>query len=147
MKRIQSVRIGASEFGPMCLFDERKGYGQMAFLWTTITVKNMEESLNFYQEIVGLPLNARFGAGPGVEISFLGDGETKVELICNDQVENGDIANISLGFSVTSLEEKISFLNERGIRIHSGPFTPNPHTRFFFVQDPNGLKIQFVETE
>jgi lactoylglutathione lyase len=44
----------------------------MTFLWTTISVRKMEESLKFYQEVVGLPLNRRFEAGPGMEISFLG---------------------------------------------------------------------------
>ncbi len=46
----------------------------MKFCWCTITVKDMEESLKFYQEVVGLKLNRRFEAGPGVEIAFLGDG-------------------------------------------------------------------------
>jgi lactoylglutathione lyase len=118
----------------------------MAFLWTTITVKNMEESLKFYEEIVGLPLDRRFGAGPGMEILFLGDGETKVELISNDKIDSVNIGtDISLGFAVKSVEEKIAFLEGKGIGIHSGPFSPNPHTKFFFILDPNGLKIQFVE--
>ena len=38
-------------------------------------------------------------------------------------------------------------MKEKGIPIHSGPFQPNPHARFFFVLDPNGLKIQFVENK
>lgn len=49
----------------------------------------MEESLEFYTEIVGLNLNKRFKAGPGTEIAFLGDGETKVELIC--QQDKNDV--------------------------------------------------------
>ncbi|HWQ80307.1 MAG TPA: VOC family protein [Anaerovoracaceae bacterium] len=119
----------------------------MTFLWTTISVRNMEESLQFYQEIVGLPLNRRFGAGPGVEISFLGDDETKVELICEEKVEDVNIgSDISLGFQVNSIDEKIAFLEGKGVKLHSGPFAPNPHTKFFFILDPNGLKIQFVET-
>ncbi|MPN46473.1 hypothetical protein SDC9_194059 [bioreactor metagenome] len=117
----------------------------MAFLWTTITVKNMEESLRFYQEIVGLPLSRRAG-GPGMEIIFLGEGETKVELIYNEKTTDVNVGpDISLGFKVDSLDEKIAFLEGRGVKIHSGPFVPNPQTKFFFILDPNGLKIQFVE--
>lgn len=119
----------------------------MAFLWTTIMVRNMEESLKFYQEIVGLPLSRKFGAGPGVEISFLGEGETKVELIWNEKNEDVSIGpDISIGFKVDSLEEKIAFLEGKGVKLHSGPFAPNPQTKFLFILDPNGLKIQFVET-
>lgn len=118
----------------------------MTFLWTTLSVSNMEESLKFYQDIVGLQLNMRFSAGPGVEIAFLGDDGTKVELICNENVKEVNLGtDISMGFAVKSVDEKIAFLEEKGIMIHSGPFAPNPHTRFFFVQDPDGLKIQFVE--
>ncbi len=120
----------------------------MTFLWTTITVKNMEESLKFYQDIVGLPLNARFEAGPGVEISFLGEGDTKIELICIEKMEKPNLgSDISIGFDVKSLDEKIAFLEGKGISLHSGPFAPNPHTKYFFILDPNGLKIQFVEID
>lgn len=109
-------------------------------------VKNLEESLKFYNEIVGLNVSRRFYAGPGVEIAFLGDGETKVELICNQTVKEVSFGHaISLGFVVDSVDEMMAFVKEKGIAIHSGPFQPNPHTKFFYVLDPNGLKIQFVE--
>ncbi|MEL7565256.1 MAG: VOC family protein [Dehalobacterium sp.] len=118
----------------------------MKFCWCTLKVNNMEESLKFYQEIVGLQLNNKFNAGPGVEIAFLGLGETKVELICDEAVKKVNLGqDISLGFEVESVDKVMSFLKERGIDIHSGPIQPNPHVRFFFVLDPNGLKIQFVE--
>lgn len=118
----------------------------MKFCWCTIQVKSLEKSLKFYQEIVNLPLNKRFPAGEGVEIAFLGDDATKVELICNAHAEpNGNCAGISLGFEVESLDEMMNFVHEKGLKIHSGPFQPNPHTKFFFVLDPNGVEIQFVE--
>jgi lactoylglutathione lyase len=120
----------------------------MKFCWTTLNVKNLEESIKFYTEIVGLNVNRRFQAGPGTEIAFLGEGETKVELIGNVAAPKQEVnfgPDISLGFAVDSVEEKMAFVREKGINIHSGPFQPNPHTRFFFVLDPNGLKIQFVE--
>lgn len=103
--------------------------------------------LKFYQEIVALPIDRRFQAGPGVEIAFLGDGETKVELICNEKIKDIKIGqHISLGFQVESMDEMMTFIKGKGFEIHSGPFQPNPHTKFFYVLDPNGLKIQFVES-
>ena len=119
----------------------------MKFCWVTINVKNMEESLRFYQEIVGLTIDRRFQGGPGVEITFLRNGATKVELICNKEIKEISIGqNISLGFEVDSVDEIMAFVEERGSAIHSGPFQPNPNVKFFYVLDPNGLKIQFVET-
>ncbi len=118
---------------------------KMAFLWTTLTVKDMEESLKFYQEIVGLPLDRRF-TPPGMEIAFLGEDATKIELICYENAKEFNMGtDVSLGFAVGSVAEKIAFLEDKGIQVHSGPFSPNPHVKYFFILDPNGLKIQFVE--
>jgi len=106
----------------------------------------MEESLKFYQDIVGLKLERRFEAGPGVEIAFLGDGETKIELKREEAKKNVNYGeDISLGFEVDSVDDMMALVKEKGIAVHSGPFQPNPHVKFFFVLDPNGLRIQFVE--
>ncbi|MEL7603805.1 MAG: VOC family protein, partial [Bacillota bacterium] len=52
---------------------------------------------------------------------------------------------VSIGFSVDSLEDKMAFLKTHGIPVHSGPFAPSPRTCFFFVADPDGVLVQFVE--
>lgn len=118
----------------------------MKFLWTTILVNNMDESLKFYEEIVGLKMTERFQAGPGMEISFLGEGETKVELIYNEKFKKLDAGNrVTLGFKVESLEEKINFIKEKGIKIITGPIEPNPSIKYFIIKDPDGVKIQFAQ--
>jgi len=118
----------------------------MHFLWTTIAVKNMNQSLQFYQEIVGLPLKNRIKPHPGMELSFLGSGETQIELVWNEKLNDVNIgSDISLGFQVDSLDNTIEFLKSNNIPLQSGPFQPSPSLRFLFVLDPNGLKIQFVE--
>ena len=78
-------------------------------------------------------------------MAFLGSGETQIELICygGEQTETR-IDRISLGFDGGNLEQKIKFIEEKGLVIDSGPFSPAPNVRFFFVRDPNGVKIQFV---
>jgi Predicted enzyme related to lactoylglutathione lyase len=109
-------------------------------------VKDLEESLRFYQEIIGLPLSRRFQAGPDTEIAFLGDGETQIELICNQakkEINAGQ--DISWCFEVDSLDRMMEFVREKGVEILDGPFQPNPHVKFFHVLDPNGMKIQLAE--
>ena len=118
----------------------------MKFLWTTILVNNMDESLKFYEGILGLKLADRFQAGPGMEISFLGEGETKIELICNENLKKLDAGNrVTLGFNVESLDEMVQFVKDKGINIITGPVQPNPRIKYFIIQDPNGVKIQFAE--
>lgn len=118
----------------------------MKFCWCTIKVRDMEESLKFYRDIVGLPINRRFAPAPGKEIVFLGAGETQVELVANEgkpDVHHGE--DIALGFEVESVDAMMEFVQQNAIAVESGPFAPNPHVRFFYVLDPNGLKIQFSE--
>jgi lactoylglutathione lyase len=106
----------------------------------------MERSLRFYEEIVGLKVEKRFASGDTGEIAFLGENQTKVELIYNnnEQAKNC-FKGIALGFEVESLDDMIEFIKLNGIQIDRGPIQPNPNVKFFFVKDPNGLDIQFVE--
>ena len=119
----------------------------MKFVHVTITVKNMEESMLFYRDILGLPVKRQFSPMPGTEIVFLGnDGETEIELIRNQA--RTDIAvgrDISLGFSVESVEKTMESLRQRGIET-SELFGPAPGVSFFYVSDPNGVNIQFINT-
>jgi lactoylglutathione lyase len=120
--------------------------GNMKFLWTTIHVKDMEESLNFYQQVVGLKLVNRFNAGPEMEICFLGEDDTKLELICSSKITNIQPGNaVSLGFKVESLDDMMNLLKEKNIAIKTGPVQPNPGLKYIIVLDPNGVKIQFAQ--
>lgn len=115
----------------------------MRFLWCTVNVKDIEASLRFYQDIVGLPVTRRF-VEPGAELAFLGEGDTKLEII-QGKGEPHSGGGVSIGFLVNNLEEKMDFVKKHGISVHSGPFAPSPRTRFFFVNDPDGMLVQFVE--
>lgn len=118
----------------------------MQFSWCTVYVNNMEDSLHFYQDIAGLPLERRFAAGPDQEIAFLGAGETKLELICRKDTKASEIGNdISIGFITESLDDLMKMLEEKNILIAAGPIKPQPFIRFILVKDPNGLTVQFSE--
>jgi lactoylglutathione lyase len=118
----------------------------MKFLWCTLHVKSLEASLQFYQDVVGLDLSRRFGEKPGPLFAFLGGEGSEIELIEDGRGAPAEYGkDISLGFEVANLDEIMAFVREKGIPVHSGPVQPNPYVRFFFVQDPDGLLIQFVE--
>ncbi|MDZ7723665.1 MAG: VOC family protein [candidate division KSB1 bacterium] len=118
----------------------------MKFCWATINVKEMNESISFYQDILGLKLIRRGQATEDIELAFLGSGETQIELICNKSETKIEFGNhIFLGFEVDSLQETMKFLVMKEISIQSGPFRPNNLITFLYISDPNGLKIQLVE--
>lgn len=118
----------------------------MRFIFATIHVKNLEESIEFYETVIGLKLMRRFPGGPETEIAFLADGPAELELICSRKEElSGYGAYPSLGFQVEDLDQAMEDMKMRGIEIVSGPIQPNPRTRFFFIQDPNGVRLEIIE--
>ncbi|MDR3280294.1 MAG: VOC family protein [Synergistaceae bacterium] len=112
----------------------------------TIFVKNLEESVAFYRDITGLPITRRFASGPDREIVFLGGGETMIELVGGaGEVASPTFGGISLGFETASLDGLIAELEKKGVSDIGDILRPNPQVQFFFITDPNGLRIQFVE--
>lgn len=119
----------------------------MNFCWITLNVNNMEESLNFYHEIIGLKISERFNVGEDIEIAMLGETDgTKVELIYNKKQNIlAQSEGLSIGFEVKSLDETMELLKNKNISIKRGPISPLPSLRFFFINDPNGIEIQIVQ--
>jgi lactoylglutathione lyase len=114
--------------------------------WITIYVKNMEESLKFYTEIIGLEIAHRSSPQEGLDIAFLNAGGIQVELIYDsNKLEFSIGKDISLGLTVESLELTIKDIKEKGVKTIIGPISPSPHISFIFVFDPNGFKIQIAE--
>ena len=117
----------------------------MAFLWTTVHVKDIETSIKFYEEVVGLTLRRRFSPRSGQELAFLGVGETEIELIHYEgEMLPGDIEGISIGFSCTDADALKLKLSEAGYKV-SDMVMPNPMLKFFIVKDPDGVNVQFVQ--
>ena len=115
----------------------------MAFLWCTVHVTDLERSVKFYEDVVGLNVVRRL-PGPYGDIVFLSaGGETLLELMGGRRCDVDD--DISIGFSTDDLDALTEELYAKGVKIHSGPFSPAPGVRFLFVQDPDGLMMQFVE--
>lgn len=122
----------------------------MAFCWSTLHVKDLDASVKFYKDAVGLKVIRRFEARPGVAIAFMGyaedEVETQLELICDVNKQNFPQSDqVSLGFDVTSLRGTKDLLETLGIELYSSIIQPNPKTKFFYVKDPDGVSVQFIE--
>lgn len=117
----------------------------MRLNWVTLHVSDMEKSMHFYSELLGLETAAKFGP-PEHQIVMLGkEDSAKVELIYEpgksvDNPGNG----VSTGLECPDLDGMVEKLKANGLDV-VGPIAPNPHIRFFFVKDPDGYTIQLVE--
>ena len=118
----------------------------MNISWASIYVKDMNISKQFYCEVLGLKIKHEMSPKPGLNLCFLDGGNIDYELI-----EDANRSEIKMSDSVTicfmteSLDSKIKDLKDKGVADIVGPFQPSPHTRFIFIQDPNGMKIQIAE--
>ena len=115
----------------------------MRFAMVTLQVRDMEASLRFYKDTLGMEVSRRFSPGPGMEIVFLTQGGPQLELICRGETAAPG-ENFSLGFTVEDLDAEIARLQAAGAQC--GPvLQPNPHTRLSFCNDPDGNAVELIE--
>lgn len=113
----------------------------MPFVLTTINVSDLDRSLIFYCDLLGLPVTGQVGeAGDAFRIAFLGDAwGTRLELIQGHGAPQPSEA-ISVGIVPRDLEAALEACNDTV----QGPVSPNPHTTFWFVRDPDGYRVQLL---
>jgi len=109
----------------------------------TVHTARLSESLEFYQWLLGLHVSHKIDR-PGGSIVFLGEGETKFELIEDKSAVSVNATGLSIGFTVGNLGEKLRMLDSRQIP-HTEVISPSPEVRFAFFTDLNGCAIQLVE--
>lgn len=124
----------------------------MEFNFATIHVANLEASIRFYEEVIGLKVARRFPAGPNMEIAFMAEagmeegGAAEIELICDKGAEPPIYGEWpSLGLAVSDLDQAMEQVKKQGVEIVAGPIQPNPSTRFFFIHDPDGVNLEIIE--
>ena len=118
----------------------------MKFKFATIHVKELEESIRFYEDILGMKTARRFPAGPNMEIAFMADGPAEIELICDKGAEPPAYGEWpSLGIATEDLDRAMVDMKAKGVNIVSGIIQPNPNTRFFFIHDPDGVNLEIIE--
>lgn len=125
----------------------------MKILHTMIRVKNLEDSIKFYTEVLGMKLLQRsdFPAGR-FTLAFVGYGDDKddgsIELTHNWDTDDYDLGNgfghVALG--VTDIYGTCEAIRGKGGEVVRDP-GPMKHgtTVIAFVKDPNGYMIELIE--
>ncbi len=115
----------------------------MNFIHVTLYVSDLERSLSFYRDVLGLNVLRRMSPG-NLDIAFLGEpGQAAIELIGDGEVPPH--SGFSIGFRVESLDEAARRLESAGYPLLRGPLSPDPSVRFSFFRDPDGTEIQLAE--
>ena len=116
----------------------------MQLNYITLSVRNIEKSIEFYTELVGLKV-VRTIEPPMGKIVFIQNsgGETMLELVQLDPLEKVSAKGLVFSFSAI---EKLSAMRERAKEMGYQPseiISQRPKPDFFTVVDPDGLTIEF----
>ena len=123
----------------------------MRFLHTSITVRNIDESLRFYTEVLGLEFERRRPIPENhAEIAFVKDpvSGARIELTHwegKDQFEVGEQLD-HLAFEVEDLDAALARAQEHGVKVAKEPFRLKGGSgRLAFLFDPNDVWIELIE--
>ena len=118
----------------------------MKFSFVTIYVQDMDKSLEFYHNALGLGIVERRFVDSGGEMAMVGEeGQPTIELLFDPVYAQNSYTGFSIGIEVESLDEAVAHLESYGCFVVRGPYSPTPDVRFSFVRDPNDIAVELIE--
>ena len=117
-----------------------------------VMVQNLEESIKFYEDIIGLTHKDTVLHTNGIiRLAFLGfgkEGETELELI---EGYNGGLPQEGkvhhLAFRIDDVEEEFDRIRSLDVKLIDQEITTLPNgSRYFFFHGPDGEWIEFFQS-
>jgi lactoylglutathione lyase len=126
----------------------------MKILHTMLRVGNLDQSISFYCDVLGMNLDSRKDFPDGkFTLAFVGYGNDNdravIELTHNWDTDKYDLGN---GYGHIALGVKDIFSTCEQIKARGGKVTREPGamkhgtTVIAFVEDPDGYKIELIQT-
>ena len=118
-------------------------------LHTRMRVSDMDQTINFYTNVLGLELLERKVSPRGSHLAFLKvpNSEELIELTSfppsGPVIVQEDL--VHLAFLVESLDETLVSLNSMGIKVTDGPTQTSSGSRFIFIDAPDGYEVELIE--
>ena len=118
-------------------------------LHTRMRVSDMDQTIRFYTEVLGLEVLERKTSLRGSHLAFLKvpNSDELIELCSFPPSGPVKVQEdlVHLAFQVESLDDTIQVLTAKGIRITDGPTTSSSGSRFVFIDAPDGYEIELIE--
>jgi lactoylglutathione lyase len=118
-------------------------------LHTRMRVSDMDQTIKFYTDVLGLEVLERKTSPRGSHLAFLKvpNSEELIELCSFPPSGPVKVQEdlVHLAFEVENLDETIQTLNANRIKITDGPTRSSSGSRFIFIDAPDGYEIELIE--
>mgnify|MGYP003963329701 FL=1 len=118
------------------------------YLHTRFRVSDMDKSISFYQDVLGMEVIEQKTSPRGSKLVFLKFPNMDCELELCSFPDSGSVHVpedlVHLAFEVDDLEVCIEKLNAAGVPITEGPLETSNGTKFIFTEDPDKYEIELM---
>lgn len=118
-------------------------------LHTRMRVSDLDQTINFYANVLGLEVLERKTSPRGSQLAFLRvpNSEELIELTSFPPSGPVKVQEdlVHLAFQVESLDDTIASLNAQGVEITDGPTQTSSGSRFIFIDAPDGYEVELIE--
>jgi len=112
-------------------------------------VSDMEQTIAFYTQVLGLAVLDRKISPRGSHLAFLKVPNSDELIELTSFPPSGPVKVqedlVHLAFQVESLDDTIASLTAKGVKITDGPTQTSSGSRFLFIDAPDGYEIELIE--
>ncbi len=118
-------------------------------LHTRMRVSDMDQTIAFYRDVLGLEVLERHTSPRGSHLAFLAvpNSEELIELCSFPPSGPVKVQEdlVHLAFEVEDLDDTVAQLAAKGVKITDGPTRSSSGSRFLFIDAPDGYEIELIE--
>jgi lactoylglutathione lyase len=118
-------------------------------LHTRMRVSDIDQTIRFYTDVLGLEVVERKTSPRGSHLAFLKvpNSEELIELASFPPSGPVRVQEdlVHLAFQVENLDKTIAELKTKGVVITDGPTVTSSGSRFIFIDAPDGYEIELIE--
>ncbi len=118
-------------------------------LHTRLRVNDIERSVKFYTEILGLKVSRRHTSPRGAQLVFLATPNSEEEIeLC--QLPNSPSVSVQpdlmhLAFAVEDLAAFAAGLTKKGVALSDGPTVTGSGSVIAFIDAPEGYEVELIQ--
>ena len=118
-------------------------------LHTRMRVSNMDQTIAFYRDVLGLEVLERKTSPRGSHLAFLAvpNSQELIELCSFPPSGPVKVQEdlVHMAFEVDNLDATMEELASKGIKITDGPTRSSSGSRFIFIDAPDGYEVELIE--